>query len=124
MRTRFRYDADLDAVVEIRNNYFEERPEGPSLIRDDLGAGVNGIKHLPSGKMLDSKSAHYRENKARGLVHVGNETNFAVKRERVDPNEFGQAVKDAGDQLKSNWNGVASERRTEREERAYAERNR
>ncbi len=56
MRRRFRYDADLEAVIEIREdgNYFEEKGEAPSVISDDVGAGVNALKHMPSGKMLDS----------------------------------------------------------------------
>jgi hypothetical protein len=105
MRRRFRYDPDLDAVVEIGSNYFEERPEGPSVIRDDLGAGVNGLRYPPSGKQMDSKSAFRRENRARGLEEVGSETNFASKsRPRED---YGQMVKDAHDQIQGNWNGTA-----------------
>jgi hypothetical protein len=107
MRRRFRYDPDLDAVVEIGSNYFEEKPRGPNVISDDLGAGVNGLQHLPSGKMIDSKSGHYAENKARGLEHVGNETNFAVKRDRPRPEAYGQRVKDAQDQIAGNYNGTA-----------------
>lgn len=107
MRKRYRYDPDLDAVVEIRNNYFEERPEGPSVISDDLGVGVNGLRHMPSGKMLDSKSAHYRENRARGLEHVGSETNFATKREKPSADYYGEQVKAATEQIAGNWNGTA-----------------
>lgn len=117
MRKRFRYDPDLEAVVEIGSNYFEEAPRGPNVISDDLGMGVNGLKHLPSGRMLDSKSAHYRENRARGLEHVGNETNFASKREATHFNEHMRAVLDAKAQLASNWNGTADLRRREREQR-------
>lgn len=107
MRKRYRYDPDLDAVVEIRNNYFEERGEGPSVISDDLGVGVNGLRHMPSGKYLDSKSAHYRENRARGLEHVGNETNFAVKREKPSADYYGEQVKAAVEQIQGNYNGTA-----------------
>lgn len=116
MRTKFRWDPDLEEVVEVRpnSNYFEERPQGPNLIRDDLGMGVNGLKHLPSGRMLDSKSAHYKENKRRGLEHVGNETNFETKREKPRADDYGRMVKDARDQLSSNWNGTADWARTQR----------
>lgn len=117
MRRRFRYDPDLDAVVEIGSNYFEERPQGPNVISDDLGAGVNGLKHLPSGKMIDSKSGHYRENKARGLEHVGNETNFAVKREKPAADSYVREVLDARDQLAGNWNGAADRLARENERR-------
>lgn len=117
MRKRFRYDPDLEAVVEIGQNYFEEAPRGPNVITDDLGAGVNGLKHLPSGRMLDSKSAHYRENRARGLEHVGNETGFAVEAKRPGLNGYVREVLDAKAQLASNWNGTADLRRREREQR-------
>lgn len=118
MRKRFRYDPDLECVVEIGSNYFEETPRGPNVISDDLGMGVNGLKHLPSGRMLDSKSAHYRENRARGLEHVGNETNFAVKREAPRPDTYVREVLDAKAQLASNWNGAADRLAREKESRS------
>jgi len=117
MRRRFRYDADLEAVVEIRDNYFEERPEGPAVISDDVGAGVNGLKHMPSGMMLDSKSRHRAENRARGLVEVGSETNFASKKPQHTGAEYGQMVKDASDQIAGNHNGTADWLARQREQR-------
>lgn len=107
MRRRYRYDADLDCLVEIGGNYFEERPQGPAVISDDVGAGVNGLRHMPSGRMIDSKSGHRKENKARGLAEVGNESNFASKREKPKADDYGQMAKDAADQIQSNWNGTA-----------------
>lgn len=106
MRRRYRYDPDLDAVVEIGSNYFEERPQGPNVIRDDVGAGVNGLKHFPSGKNLDSKRAHYRETRARGLEHVGNDTDFAAKRERPTTDYYTRQVLDAREQIQGNYNGT------------------
>lgn len=119
---RLRYDPDLDAVVEIGSNYYDDTPRTPNVISDDLGAGVNGLKHMPSGRMLDSKSAHYRENRARGLEHVGGETNFAAKREQLPLGYYERQVLDAKAQLASNWNGTADLRRREREERRSGER--
>ena len=108
MRTRFRWDKDLEAIVEIRegSNYYEEPPQGPAVISDDVGAGVKGLRHMPSGKMLDSKSAHYRENKARGLEHVGNETDFAIKRDPPKGDAYTRMVMDARDQIAGDWNGT------------------
>lgn len=106
MRKRFRYDPDLEAVVEIGSNYFEETPQGPSVISDDVGAGVNGLKHLPSGKMLDSKRAHYAETRGMGLEHIGGQTDFASKREKPGTDYYGQQVKDAADQIAGNYNGT------------------
>lgn len=111
MRTRYRYDADLDAVVEIRNNYFEPTPEGPSVISDDVGAGVNGLRHMPSGLMLDSKSRHRAETRARGLVELGSD--------RIDPQpgprtDYGREVKDAIEQIQGNYNGTADRLRYEK----------
>lgn len=106
MRRRFRYDADLDAVVEIRNNYFEERAEGPSVISDDLKAGVNGLMHFPSKQMLDSKSAHYRETRARGLEHVGNEQNFESKQKAPSQDSYVRATKEAAEQIAGDYQGT------------------
>ncbi len=107
MRTRYRYDADLDCLVEIggNSNYFEEKTESTNVISDNLGVGVNGLRHMPSGKMLDSKSAHRRETKARGLVEIGNETNFGSKA-KEDPRAYGQMVKDAAEQIAGDYNGT------------------
>lgn len=106
MRRRFRWDPDLECVVEVGGNYFEETPRGPSVISDDVGAGVNGLKHFPSGRMLDSKSAHYRETRARGLEHVGNATDFASKRERPTTDYYTRQVLDAREQIASNYQGT------------------
>lgn len=116
MRRRFRYDHDLECVVEIRDNYFEETSQAPGVISDDLKAGVNGLKHMPSGQMLDSKSAHYRENRARGLEQVGNETNYAVKRERPTADDYGREVLKARDQIAGNYNGTADQLARQREQ--------
>lgn len=118
MRRRYRYDADLDCLVEIGGNYFEERTEsGPAVISDDLGAGVNGLKHMPSGKMLDSKSAHRAETKARGLEEVGTSTDFASKREKPGAEYYTREVIDAQQQIAGNWNGTADWLRRQNEGR-------
>lgn len=117
MRRRFRYDPDLEAVVEIRDNYFEERAQGPNVISDDLGVGVKGLRHMPSGKMLDSKSEHYRENRARGLEIVGNDQNFIGRKVATPPDEYMRATKDADAQLTSNWNGTRDRLNRENEQR-------
>jgi hypothetical protein len=116
MRRRFRYDPDLETVVEIGGNYFEEAPQGPAVISDDLGHGVDGLKHLPSGRMIDSKSGHRAENRARGLVEVGNETDFADKRERPKGDYYVREVIDAKQQIEGNYNGTADRLAREREQ--------
>ena len=120
MRTRYRYDADLDCLVEIggNSNYFEEPTEkGPAVISDDVGAGVNGLRHMPSGMMLDSKSKHRAENKARGLEEVGNEASFAARREAPHKDYYGQEVKAAHEQIQGNWNGTADWLRRQNEQK-------
>ncbi len=113
MRRRFYYDADMDAVIERGSNYFEERPQGPNVISDDLGAGVNGLRHMPSGRMLDSKSAHRKENRARGLYELGNDR---IDRQPKPTTDYGRETRDAVEQINSNWNGTRDWlRRTERE---------
>lgn len=114
---RYRWDRDLEILVEIggNSNFFEEKGAAPAVISDDVGAGVAGLRHLPSGKMLDSKSAHRRENKARGLVEVGNETNFATRRPPQTLEEYGAMVKESREQIAGNWNGIADRLQRDRE---------
>lgn len=108
MRKRFRYDPDLETLVEIgaSSNYFEEPTQsGPNIISDDVGAGVNGLRHMPSGQHFDSKSRHRAENRARGLEEIGNETNFASKPTRDTAG--GADIVKARQQIEGNWNGTA-----------------
>lgn len=103
---RYRYDADLDAVVEI-GNYFEERPRGPNVIGDDIGAGVKGLRHMASNKFFDSKSRFRQETKDRGLAEVGNEQNFASAKVSHGRRDYERMAKDAYDQFSSNYGGIA-----------------
>lgn len=106
-RTTFKWDEKAEMMYEVGSNYFEETPQGPAVISDDVGAGVNGLRHMPSGKMMDSKSAHRRETKARGLEEVGNQTDFASQKVAHKPGEYGEMVKAAAEQIQGNWNGTA-----------------
>ncbi len=108
MRTRYRYDAEMDCLVEIggNSNFFEEKTTSTAVISDDVGAGVNGLRHMPSGKMLDSKSQHRKETKARGLEEVGNQTDFASQRATPHPDAYVRQVLKADAQLQGNWNGT------------------
>ena len=74
---RFRYDREMDCLIEIRDgsNFFDETKgqKGPAIITDDLRAGVNGLRHMATGKYLDSKSAFRAATKASGCVETGSE---------------------------------------------------
>ena len=117
MRTRYRYDKDLDAVIEIRDgsNYFEERPQGPSVISDTMGQTVNGLRAMyrKDKKHFDSKSRYRADVKAHGLAEVGNEANFQSKEAAKPKDYYGQKVKDAWDQFDGNRNGMADRVRRE-----------
>ncbi len=67
--------------------------------------------------MLDSKSAHYAENRARGLEHVGNQTDFAVKREVPKADAYVREVLDASAQIAGNYQGVADRLQRDKEQR-------
>ena len=127
MRTRYRYDKDLDAVVEIRDgsNYFEERPQGPNVISDDMGAGVNGLRAMyrKDRKHFDSKSAYRIDVKAHGLAEVGNEQNFEAKPATSPKDHYGQVVKRAYDQFDGNYNGMADRVRAEEGRTAWRRNN-
>ena len=51
----------------------------PYVVSDSLGGEV---KHMATGRMLDSKSEHRRLNKELGLVELGNEKSAHLKQER------------------------------------------
>ncbi len=126
MRRTYRYDEMNDMFYEVGGNanFFEpEKPRGPNVIGDDVGAGINGLRHMASGKMLDSKSAHRKENRARGLYEVGNETNFENKQAEPPRDYYGNEVKAAAEQLQGNHNGTADWARQDRERVDYMKRN-
>lgn len=51
----------------------------PMVITDDLGVGLKGLRHMGTGKMLDSKSSFRKEDKAIGATCIGND------KSRMDP---------------------------------------
>lgn len=105
MRTRWRYDADLDCLVRIGGNYFEEeKPKGPTLISDTMPGGVNGTRGLFSGKQYDSKSAYYGDIKRRGLAV--NEPGMVGEKAKQPERDYQQATRDADAQISGNWNGT------------------
>lgn len=105
MRRRYRFDADLDCVVEVGSNYFEERARGPHVIGDDLPGGVKGMLSHADGRMYDSKSRYRAEVKARGYVEIGNETKFPVKPQPTRA-DYEREVVTAREQIAGDWNGT------------------
>jgi hypothetical protein len=118
MRRRYRYDADLDCLVEIGGNYFEEKPRGPGLISDDLG--TQGIRHMANGKLYDSKSRFRAETRARGLEEVGNDR---PEGSRPSPTDYGAEVRQAWQQFDGNWNGTADRVKAEESRSAWRRNN-
>jgi hypothetical protein len=106
MRRRYRYDAELDAVVEIGGNYFEEQPKGLNVIGDGLPGGVSGMRSHADGRMYDSKSRYVAEVRARGFEIVGDD-NKPPARSRPHPDDYMREVVTAREQLAGNWNGTA-----------------
>ncbi len=118
MRTTFRWDADMECLVEVRSNsnYFEEAPKGPNVISDTMGDNINGLRAMyrKDKKHFDSKSRYRADVKAHGLAEVGNEQNFESKAAMLPKDHYGNRVKDAWDQFAGNHNGMAD--RVKREE--------
>ncbi len=116
MRTTFRWDKDMDCLVEVRSNsnYFEES-KGPSLISDDMGAGVKGLRAMyrKDGKHFDSKSQYRADVKAHGLEIAGNDD---VRGSAPPPIDYGRVVKDAYDAYDGNYQGVADRVRAEEQQ--------
>ncbi len=118
MRTRFRYDPDLDAMVEIRSgsNYFvEDTAKGPNVVSDTMGESVKGLRAMyrKDGKHFDSKSQYRADVKAHGLEISGNDD---VRGSAAAPADYGQVVKDAWDMLRGNHNGTADRVRAEEQQ--------
>ena len=118
MRTTYRWDKDMDCLVEVRgnSNYFEERPQGPSVISDTMGQTVNGLRAMyrKDQKHFDSKSRYRADVKAHGLAEVGNEAHFESKPAALPKDYYGERTRDAYEQFQSNYNGTADRVRNER----------
>lgn len=100
---RFRYDKEMDEVVEIRpsSNYFEEKAETPSVISDDLG--LKGVFNHADMKTYDSKSRYYGAVRAAGCEIMGNDTRIrggAKKRSDDALGGLGQDIKDTLDKVR------------------------
>lgn len=121
MIRRYRYDKDLECMVEIGGNYFEETPKGPSLISDDLG--TQGVRHMANGKKYDSKSRFRAETKRRGLVEVGTGHDFADRRPATPKGHYHQVAKDAWQQFDGNFNGIADRVKAENARTEWRRRN-
>jgi hypothetical protein len=73
---RYRYDKDLECLVEARerSNYFEES-KGPTIIKDIEGYRAMGSDVACGGKrpFITSRSQHRAYLKRNGYVETGNE---------------------------------------------------
>jgi len=72
----------------------------PYVVSDNLGGGV---KHLATGQILDSKSAHRKLNKELGLVELGNEKKAHLSQPapaKLDKRERKNAIRKAIKELK------------------------
>jgi hypothetical protein len=78
--TRYRYDKDLECLVEIRegSNYFDETKgsKGPAIISDIDGYRAMGADVACGGKrpFITSRSQHRAYLRRNGYVETGNET--------------------------------------------------
>jgi hypothetical protein len=100
----------LECLIEVgKSNYFDERPQGPNVISDDMGAGVNGLRAMyrKDKKHFDSKSAYRLDVKAHGLAEVGNEQNFEARPATSPKDFYGEKVKAAYEQFDGNYRGTA-----------------
>lgn len=116
MRTTFRWDKDLECLVEVgsNSNFFEEeKPRTASVITDDIGAGVNGLRamHRADRRHFDSKSSFRRDVKDAGLQEVGTERNFESAKVMPTKQDYLRISKDAHDQYAGNYNGIRDQLR-------------
>lgn len=62
-------EADEFGMIEASLDYGFERGSAPSVISDTMAP----IKHMGTGRMIDSKSAFRADTKASGCIEIGNE---------------------------------------------------
>ncbi len=124
MRTTYRWDADMDCLVEVRSNsnYFEETPQGPNVISDTMGDNINGLRAMyrKDKKHFDSKSRYRADVKANGLEIVGNDD---MRGSPPPPVNYGQKVKDAYEKFDGNYQGMADLVRAEEQRTAWRRNN-
>jgi len=77
--TRYRYDKDMDCLVEIRDgsNFFEEdKQKGPTVISDIKGYQAIGADVALNGgrPYIGSRSEHRAYLRRNGYVETGNDT--------------------------------------------------
>lgn len=74
-RRRYRYDRDLDALVEIGDNYFEEGPKGPYVIGDIEGYRAMGADVACDGKRpwIGGRRQHREYLQRNKYIEVGND---------------------------------------------------
>ena len=117
MRTTYRWDRDMECLVEVRSNsnYYDDTPKGPNVISDTMGSNVNGLRAMyrTDKKHFDSKSQYRADVRARGLAEVGNDR-IASTREKPTVRQYEQRVADTFSQIEGNYNGVADRLRNER----------
>lgn len=74
---RYRYDKELDAIVEIRDrsNFFDDEPKGPTVIKDIEGYQAMGADVALNGgrPFISSRSEHRAYLRRNGYVETGNE---------------------------------------------------
>ena len=73
------------------------KSDAPNVISDSLGTH---LRHMGTGRWLDSKSAFRKEDKVIGAVCVGNEST-AKPRKFIEPPRPGPDIKRAIDQLRN-----------------------
>ena len=118
--TRYRYDKEMDEVVEIRSgsNYFEEKVETTAVIPDTLPGGVNGLFNHATSKSYDSKSRYYRDTRAAGCEIIGNDKPQRRQRQNADASlaGMGQDIKNTIDKIRgehpATMQGLMRERET------------
>lgn len=87
---------DLDKPWPKKCSRGPVRGTAPNVISDNLSTH---LRHMGTGRYLDSKSAFRKEDKAIGATCIGNET--VKPRKYIEPPRPGPDIKRAIEQLRS-----------------------
>jgi hypothetical protein len=92
VRRTYAYDADLDAMVQIRgpgSNHPDDPPSGLQIIRDIEPYRAVGADVASDGKrpVIGSRSRHRNFLRDNGYIEVGNEAPISGERPRMTRDE-------------------------------------
>jgi len=90
-------NADENGMVPLSVANADERGRGPYVISDSM----QPLKHMGTGRILDSKSEFRKETRSSGCIEIGNEQSKPRIPIQLDRRERKEAIRKAIYQLRN-----------------------